>query len=237
MTDVGSDPKSRGERHPFKDQVSAALAHELRDPLNSILTTLNCVRDRRVDEGTTRQALARAERQALHMSRIVENVLALCRADQGKLSLRTELVDVPAVIADSVGVVDPFFTTRRHRLTVSLPAEPVNLIADPSRLTQVVTNLLVNAAKYTEPGGEIDLAAYAASDTFVLRVRDNGRGIARDLLPHIFDMFQQGEGMCGGLGIGLALVKVLVELHGGSIAAFSAGPGAGSEFVVRLPRS
>ncbi len=122
-------------------------------------------------------------------------------------------------------------------MTVSLPPGPVSLLADPSRLNQILTNLLTNAAKYTDPGGEICLTAEVAAGAVVLRVRDNGMGIAPELLPRVFDLFQQGDGpdqACGGLGIGLALVKSLVELHGGNVSAFSRGAGTGSQFVVRL---
>ena len=128
---------------------------------------------------------------------------------------------------------------RGHRLTVSLPAGPVSLVADPVRLEQVLINLLANAAKFTDPGGDIRLSAQAEAGQAVLRVRDNGRGIAPELLPRVFDLFWQGPGReekgARGLGLGLALVKSLVELHGGSVAARSDGPGTGAEFIVRLP--
>jgi signal transduction histidine kinase len=142
-------------------------------------------------------------------------------------------------VAGAAETVGHLLTARGHRLTVSLPVEPVFLIADPLRLEQVLTNLLANAAKFTEPGGHIRLTAEADGEEVVLRVRDNGQGIAPDLLPRVFDQFWQGldsgEQAGRGLGIGLALVKSLVESHGGSVAAFSDGPGTGSEFVVRLP--
>jgi signal transduction histidine kinase len=239
-TDVGLHPEVWRAGNQLKDHLAATLAHELRSPLTSILTSLQAMRDRRVDEVTARQARDRAERQALHMALIIKDVLAICHADQGKLALRTERVDVAAVMADAIEIVGPFLTARGHHLTISLPPEPVALVADSSRLNQVLTNLLTNAAKYTSPGGEICLAAEVAAGAVVLRVRDNGMGIAPDLLPRIFDLFQQGERPGdrggGGLGIGLALVKLLVELHGGTVAAFSRGPDTGAEFVVRLPR-
>jgi signal transduction histidine kinase len=225
----------------LKEQVTATLAHELRSPVSAILTTLHVMRDQRVDVVAARQALDRAERQAQHMAWIIENVLALCRADQGKLSLRTERVDLPAVVAHAIEIVGPFLTARGHRLTISLPAEPVMLFADSSRLNQILANLLTNAAEYTNPGGEIHLAAEEAAGAVVLRVRDNGLGIDPDLLPRIFDVFEQGDRQGvktrGGLGIGLALVRQLVEMHGGSVSAWSAGLGQGSEFVVRLPQT
>ena len=214
------------------------LIATLRNPLASIMTALHAMRDRRAHEPMTRQACDIAERQARHMVRIIEDVLDLSRAGQGKLSLRKERVDLAAVVAGAIETAGAFLATRCHHLTVSLPPSPVSLVADPSRLNQILTNLLTNAAKYTDPGGEICLTAEVAAGEVVLRVRDNGMGIAPDLLPRVFDLFQQGDGpgdrACGGLGIGLALVKSLVELHGGSVAASSGGPGAGSQFVVRL---
>jgi signal transduction histidine kinase len=225
----------------FKEQMTATLAHELRSPLSAILTSLHALRDQRVDEATARKALDRAERQAQHMAWIVKDVLDLCRADQGKLSLRTERLDLPAVVADAIETVGPFLTARGHHLTISLPPQAVTLIADSSRLNQILANLLTNAVEYTEPGGEIHLAAEETAGAVVLRVRDNGMGITPDLLPRIFDLFQQGDRRGdkgrGGLGIGLALVRQLVEMHGGSVSASSAGLGQGSEFVVRLPRT
>jgi signal transduction histidine kinase len=185
-----------------------------------------------------RHARDTAERQAWQMARIIEEVLDLCRAGQNKLPLCKERVDLAAVVAGAVETAGAFLATRGHHLTVSLPQRPVSLVADPSRLNQILTNLLTNAAKYTDPGGEICFAAEVAAGEVVLEVRDNGMGIAPDLLPRVFDLFQQGDGpgdqAWGGLGIGLALVKSLVELHGGYVSAFSAGPGTGSRFVVRL---
>ena len=159
-------------------------------------------------------------------------------AGLSKHSLRKERVDLAAVVAGAIETAGTLLATRCHHLTVSLPPSPVSLVADPTCLNQILTNLLTNAAKYTEPGGEICLTAEVAASAVVLRVRDNGRGIAPDLLPRVFDLFQQGDGpldrTCGGLGLGLALVKSLVERHGGSVAAFSDGPRTGSQFVVRL---
>jgi signal transduction histidine kinase len=239
--DGGCHTESWRAESQFKDQATAVLAHELRTPLSAILTSLHTLRDRRVDEVTARQTLDRAERQAQHMAWIVKDVLDLCRADQCKLSLRTEQVDVLTVVADAIEMLGPLLAARGHQLTISLPSKPVMLVADSSRLNQILANLLMNAAEYTDPGGEIHLAAEEAAGAVVLRVRDNGRGIAPDLLPRVFELFQQGDRQdnkgCGGLGIGLALVRQLVEMHGGSVTASSAGLGQGSEFVVRLPRT
>jgi signal transduction histidine kinase len=146
-------------------------------------------------------------------------------------------VELAAVVAGATEATARLLAARGHRLTVSLPAGPVFLVADPVRLEQVLANLLANAAKFTDPGGDIRLTARAEAGQVVLRVRDNGRGIAPELLPRVFDPFWQGPGVKGarGLGLGLALVKSLVELHEGSIAAYSEGTGTGAEFIVRLP--
>ena len=225
-------------RHQLQEHLAATLAHELRTPLASILTDLHLMRDD-LDEATARQTRERTERQARHMARIIDDVLDICRCQGGKLCLRKERVDLGAVIDRALESAGPRLATRRHYLTVSMPQEPVWLLADESRLIQILTNLLTNAARYTEPGGDIRLLVEATDGVLVVRVRDNGIGIAPGELPHIFEMLRQGErpGIRGpgGLGIGLAVVKSLVELHGGTIEALSEGPGTGSEFVIRLP--
>jgi signal transduction histidine kinase len=237
-TEAGPDPELGKAGNRLEHRLLAILAHELRNPLASIMLALRALSEPGIDEPMARHARDAAERQARHMARIIEEVLDLCRAGQNKLSLCKERVDLAAVVAGAIETAGAFLATSGHHLTVSLPPEPVSLVADPSRLNQILTNLLTNAAKYTDPGGEICLAAEVAAGEVVLQVRDNGMGIAPDLLPRVFDLFQQGDGpcdqACGGLGIGLALVKSLVELHGGNVSAFSAGPGTGSQFVVRL---
>jgi signal transduction histidine kinase len=237
-TESGLDPELGKAGNRLEHQLIAILAHELRNPLGSLMLALRALRERHTHEPTARQAHDTAERQARHMARIIEEVLDFCRVGQNKLSLRKERVDLAAVVAGAIETADIVLASRGHHLTVSLPPGPVSLVADPSCLNQIITNLLTNAAKYTDPGGEIGLAAEVAAGEVVLRVRDNGIGIAPDLLPRVFDLFQQGDGpgdrACGGLGIGLALVKSLVELHGGNVSAFSRGPGTGSQFVVRL---
>ena len=173
------------------------------------------------------------------MTRLVDDLFDASRIARGEIELRTEVVEVSTVVAGAVEAVRPLIDDRRHELTIALPPEPVRLVADPGRLEQVLVNLLTNAARYTEPGGRISLEAGREGDQVVMRVRDTGIGIAPELLPRVFDPFVQADRASvpsqGGLGLGLALVRGLVERHGGTVAVSSAGPGRGSEFIVRLP--
>jgi signal transduction histidine kinase len=182
-----------------------------------------------------------AERQARRAVQIVDDLFDACAGARGKLSLRRKDVDLVGIVAQATETAAHVLTKRRHKVTVSLPQKPVTVYADSLRLEQVLTNLLVNAAKFTDPGGDIRLTIEAEAGEVSVRVRDNGRGIHPDLLPVVFDLFQQGSDFTchgtSGLGIGLALVKSLVELHGGRVTAYSDGPGTGSEFVVCLPAS
>jgi signal transduction histidine kinase len=219
------------------DEVLATLAHELRGPLNAIVLALDL--QSRDGDPAARRALTMAAHQAQRAVRIIEDLFDLCAGSRGGLSLCKEVVELAAVVTAATDATAHLLAARRHRLTVSLPAEPVFLVADPLRLEQVLMNLLSNAAKFTEPGGDIRLSAEVKGVQVVLRVRDNGPGIPPELAPRVFDRFWQGPGQAGkavrGLGLGLALVKSLVELHGGSVAAHSDGPGAGAEFIVCLP--
>ena len=219
------------------DESLATVAHELRSPLATILLALEAMPGH--SDPAARQAHAIAQHQARRAVRIVDDLFDLCAAAWDRLSLDKEVVELTAIVARATEATAHLFAARGRRLTVSLPAEPVFLVADPCRLEQVLTNLLANAAKFTDPGGHIRLTAETEAGQVVLRVRDNGRGIARDLLPRVFDPFWQGRGPENrsrrGLGLGLALVKSLVESHGGSVAARSDGPGTGAEFIVRLP--
>jgi signal transduction histidine kinase len=219
------------------DESLATLAHELRDPLATILLALEALPGD--GDPAARQARTIAQHQARRAVRIVDDLFDLCAGSRDRLPLRKEVVDLTAVVARATETIAHLLAARRHRLTVSLPSDPVFLAADPLRLEQVLTNLLGNAAKFTDPGGHIRLTAEVEAGQVVLRVRDNGRGIAPELLPRIFDLFRQGPDLGNngrvGLGLGLALVKSLVELHRGSVAARSDGPGTGAEFIVRLP--
>jgi PAS domain S-box-containing protein len=221
-----------------KDVFLATLAHELRNPLAPLANALRVMRLRGRDR---REAVSWAqdmmERQVLYLVHLVDDLLDVSRIGRGKIALQKEMVDLATLVAVAVETARPLLDSHRHRLTVSVPSG-IWLEADPTRLAQVLANLLNNAAKYTEEDGHVALTAAVEADEVVLRVKDNGVGIAPEVLPRVFDLFVQAEpslGRQGGLGIGLTLVKNLVELHGGSVTAFSAGPGQGSEFVVRLP--
>ena len=223
-----------------KDEFLAMLAHELRNPLapmrNSLMVMKLLEGAPSADEDRLRGVL---ERQLHHLIRLVDDLLDVSRITRGTLQLRREPVELSAVVAHAVETARPLAVERRHEIVVTLPPEPVWLQADPVRLAQVLNNLMNNACKYTEPGGQVWLAAERHGDEVVVRVRDTGLGIPSDRLGSIFDMFNQVdrsiERAQGGMGIGLTLVRRLVELHGGSVLATSDGPGRGSEFVVRLP--
>jgi CheY-like chemotaxis protein len=217
------------------------LAHELRNPLAPIRNALHIMKQPAGNEALIGQFREMAERQVQHMARLLDDLLDVSRVSRGKIELRKESVDMAAVLHRTVEGVRPLLEERGHQFTVSLPSEPLRVEGDPTRLEQVLTNLLNNAAKYTDPGGRIWLLASREGDEIVLQVRDTGIGIAPDMLPRIFDLFVQADRRLdrsqGGVGIGLTLVRKLVELHGGSVEAYSAGPGRGSAFVVRLSAS
>jgi PAS domain S-box-containing protein len=222
-----------------KDEFLAMLAHELRNPLAPILNAVQMMRLRGPDDPHQRRSQDVVERQVRHMARLVNDLLDVSRITQGKIGLKKESVELASVVRATVEMVRTLLDARGHELIVSVPSEPVHLDADPTRLEQVLSNLLNNAAKYTERGGRIWLTAEQDRDEAVVRVRDTGVGISAELLPHVFDLFTQADCSLvrsqGGLGIGLTMVQRLVELHGGRVEVFSAGPGQGSEFVVHLP--
>jgi PAS domain S-box-containing protein len=222
-----------------KDEFLATLAHELRNPLAPISNSLQLLKMPRVDAAMVRQSRDMMERQVHQLVRLVDDLLDVSRVMRGKIELRREPVELATVVARAVETAQPLIQVRGHRLDLSIPPESLLLDADPVRLAQVVGNLLTNAAKYTEANGRIWLNAEQESGRAVLRVRDNGIGIAPDVLPHVFDLFMQVDYAAtrsqGGLGIGLTLVKNLVEMHGGTVEARSEGLGRGCEFVVRLP--
>jgi signal transduction histidine kinase/DNA-binding response OmpR family regulator len=222
-----------------KNEFLAMLAHELRNPLAPLLNSLYMLRSGRLGGPEAGQVQDIAERQARHLVRLVDDLLDVSRIHTGKIQLRTGPVDLREAVARAAEAVRSLIEARRLELTLSLPDEPLPLTADAARLEQVLANLLNNAAKYTEPGGRITVEARREREEVVVRIQDTGIGIAPELLPRVFDLFAQAEQSLdrsqGGLGIGLTLVRRLVELHGGSITAASAGVGLGSEFVARLP--
>jgi PAS domain S-box-containing protein len=238
ITDLKRAEEALKEADRRKDEFLAMLAHELRNPLAPIANALEVMRLSGPGDAAARSRQV-MERQVGHLVRLVDDLLDVSRVMRGKIGLRREPVELAAVVARAVETARPVVDAEGHELTVNLPPEPLWLDGDLVRLCQVVGNLLTNAAKYTDRGGHIRVSAERDGAEAVLRVRDNGIGIAPDVLPRIFDMFVQAERRTrdgrGGLGIGLTLVRRLVELHGGSVSAHSEGPGKGSEFVVRLP--
>jgi PAS domain S-box-containing protein len=224
-----------------KDEFLAMLAHELRNPLAPIRNSLEILSMPGVDAETAARTREMMGRQVQNLVRLVDDLLDVSRVMQGKIEQRREHVDLGSIVACAIETVQPLMEAQGHELTVTLPSKPLFLDADPVRLAQVVGNLLTNAAKYTEAKGRIALIATREGNEAVLRLQDNGIGIAADILPRIFELFVQVDHAAtrsqGGLGIGLTLVKNLVEMHQGSIEAHSDGLGTGSEFVMRLPLS
>lgn len=222
-----------------KDEFLATLAHELRNPLAPLRNALNILERAGQDEGLQMQARKVMSRQLEQMTRLVDDLLDLSRITRDKIELRWERTELTTVLTSALETCRSVIEDRKHTLHVDLPTEPIPVRADLTRLAQVFTNLLNNAAKYTPPGGQIWLKAERQGEEVLVQVRDSGIGIAKEMLPRIFDMFTQVDSALthaqGGLGIGLTLVKRLVGMHGGSVAAMSAGEGHGSEFVVRLP--
>jgi signal transduction histidine kinase len=224
-----------------KDEFLATLAHELRNPLAPICNALELIRQGEKDSSLRERAREMMERQIAQMVRLIDDLLDVSRITQGKIQLRKERVDLAAAVQSAVEAIRLLIETSGQELTLSLPTEPIWVDADPTRLAQVLSNLLHNAAKYTGKGGKIWLSAEQEADWVKISVRDTGIGIAPEHLSDLFKMFSQVapalERSQGGLGIGLALAQGLVGLHGGTIEAHSAGIGKGSEFVVRLPGS
>jgi signal transduction histidine kinase len=221
-----------------KDEFLAILGHELRNPLAPILTALHLMRERDGADASRREREV-IERQVEHLVRLVDDLLDVSRIATGKITLEPERVDLDDVVRTAIELSSSLFAQRNHQLEVDVPTRELLADGDPARLTQVLANLLTNAAKYTPPGGRIQVRARRDGTALVIDVADDGIGIPPHLLPRVFDLFVQGERLSdrrdGGLGIGLSIVKSLVEMHGGSVSASSAGPGRGSVFTVRLP--
>jgi signal transduction histidine kinase len=218
-----------------KDEFLATLAHELRNPLAPISNSLHLLEDGNVAPATHQRARETMRRQMSHLVRLVDDLLDAGRIRTGKLVLARQRCDLADAIQHGIEIATPSIEAAKHELVVSIP-HPIQVDGDPARLAQVFSNLVGNAAKFTPRGGRIDVRAKRDGNEAVVRVRDNGVGIDRAHLDEIFTIFAQvGSHERGGLGIGLSLVRQLVEMHGGSVEAHSQGAGQGSEFVVRLP--
>ncbi len=229
----------QGDRR--KDEFLAMLAHELRNPLAPIGTAAQLLRMAPGDATTVGKAADIIARQVEHMTQMVDDLLDVSRVTRGLVQIERAPLDLREIVSGAVEQVEPFLSSRGHRLRVDAAGEPIVVLGDRHRLVQVVSNLLNNAAKYTPPGGAITLSVVALADAVEIRVVDNGIGMDPDLVPQVFDLFTQAERTPdrsqGGLGIGLALVRSIVQLHGGRVSAGSAGKGQGSTFVVVLPRT
>ena len=228
------------ESNRRKDEFLAMLSHELRNPLAPIRTAVEVIRQVAPDDPKVMWGMDITRRQIDQLTRLVEDLLDVARINQGKIALQLDALDLREVVEHAVETALPFIRARRHQLTKTLPDSPVMLRGDFARLSQVVANLLNNAAKYTEEGGTIDVTlATTAEAKAVVTVTDNGIGIDADLLPNVFELFEQGKQSLdraqGGLGVGLTLVQRLVEMHNGNVEATSAGVGAGAQFRVTMP--
>jgi len=227
------------ELHHRKDEFLAMLSHELRNPLSAIFNALHILRLEDTENPIQRKAKIVLERQVGQLAHLIDDLLDVSRVITGRIQLHRERLEMRGIVERALESVRSLIEQRKHQLSVSLPAEPIWLQGDSTRLEQIVVNLLNNAAKYTDEGGQIWITVEQERGEVVLRVWDTGVGIAPELMPRIFDLFTQAERTLdrsqGGLGIGLSLVEKLVELHGGTVEAHSAGFGQGSEFIVRLP--
>ena len=231
------DALKEADRH--KDEFLAVLAHELRNPLAPIRNAVEIMRRSALTDPQLAWSRDVIERQVKHLTRLVDDLLDVSRITRGNINLSREPVAITTIVARAIETIQPLIAEQRHELTVDMPEESLEVEGDLTRLTQVLGNLLNNAAKYTDPGGAIAVSVQRVATDVELRVRDNGIGIPPELLPRLFQLFTQVDGAAhraqGGLGIGLALVRQLIQMHGGSVTAYSQGPGHGSEFLIRLP--
>ncbi|HYE35113.1 PAS domain S-box protein [Methylocaldum sp.] len=240
VTDRRKAEQALREADRLKDEFVAMLAHELRNPLAPIRNAVQVLRQQGLTDSELKWTRDVIGRQVAQMSHLLDDLLDISRITRGTIVLKKATVELATVVERAVETSLPLIKSRRHKLTVGLPQEPVQVEGDVTRLVQVVANLLNNAAKYTDAGGCIDLTVEIVPNEVLVRVRDNGMGIPGELLPHIFELFTQGSRSLdrsqGGLGLGLALVRRLIEMHGGRVEAQSAGSGRGAEFIVHLPR-
>lgn len=237
---AGADSTLR-EANRHKDEFLAMLGHELRNPLASISDALQLLRNPQLPASQVGWVRDMIERQVRYLIRLIDALLDVVRITSGKINLVREAVPLATVVTGAVETVQPLLTKQGHELRVEVMREPLHIYGDSTRLIQIVGNILSNAVKYTKNGGRIEVWAGLVGERIEIRVRDNGIGIEPTLIPKIFDLFAQGErsdrSEAAGLGIGLALVKRLLDLHGGEIEARSEGANLGSEFVVRFPYS
>ena len=222
-----------------KDRFLALLAHEMRGPLAPLSSALQLLGLHIDEPQVVRQSSTMMGRQLAQLVRLVDDLLDLARSQNAQIALKRGVLELETAVRAAVEAAQPLITAHGHHLTLALPADTMMVDGDAGRLTQVFANLLVNAAKFTENGGQISISIERDADWALVRVRDSGIGIRRDMLARVFDAYVQAEGGSAasraGLGLGLALVRHLIELHGGTVNAYSEGPGRGSEFIVRLP--
>jgi signal transduction histidine kinase/ActR/RegA family two-component response regulator len=227
------------ETNRRQQEFLSILAHELRNPLAPIRTGLDLIATSGDSTAITARVCEMMTRQVNHLVHLVDDLLDLSRVTTGKIALKMGYVTIRDVVSQAIEMADPVLKAKRHRFSAHLPDEAIWIHADSNRIVQVVVNVLSNAAKYTPPNGEIDLMVTASAEWVSIAVTDNGIGIPPDSLPRVFDMFNQvnrdGQNAQGGLGIGLALVKRLMGMHGGTVSAESAGLNCGSTFTIRLP--
>ena len=239
ITDRMRDEEDLRDAHRRKDEFLAMLAHELRNPLAPISSAAQLLRHAKLDEKRLRNITDIIIRQVGHITGLVDDLIDVSRVTRGLISTEQKPQDMHRIVADAVEQVRPMIQARGHHLTLDMPQQSAAIMGDQKRVVQVLTNLLNNAAKYTPEGGRISLRMSVGQNVVSVEVRDNGIGIARELLPRVFDLFTQGERSAdraqGGLGVGLAVVKSLAELHGGSVSAASDGLGLGSTFTLTLP--
>ncbi len=227
----------QADRH--KDEFLAMLAHELRNPLAPIHNAIELMRIKPLNDPQLSWARDVIARQLTSLTRLVDDLLDVSRITRGKINLTRQMVELEALISRAIETVHPLFDEQKHHLTLELPEPGLKVFGDSTRLTQAIANVLGNAAKYTDQGGQVIVSAVVSGADVEIHIRDNGIGIRPEMLPHVFELFTQldrDDGRTqGGLGIGLALVQRLVQMHGGDVSAASEGPGTGSEFVIRLP--
>jgi len=235
-----SSRRELGMENGRNDEFMTVFSHELRNSLGAIGSAARVLRMDTSANPSTVKARMLIERQVGHLTRLVEDLMDVSRVRSGQLGLQCQRIDLRVLAAHAVETVEFTMQQRHHRMTASFPDAPVWLQADPARLEQVFVNLLLNAAKYTDAGGNVELFVEQEEVEAIVRIRDSGIGMAPDVLPHVFELFVQADPSSrradAGLGIGLALVRSLIERHGGRVTAASVGLGHGSEFTIRLPR-